>query len=173
MSSFLNVKPFTKGEKAERERDLGNWMRIAKIIYATKDPELVVRYLQLELSGQPREFIVARLYTRFSALRVAQERNDFFSQFKANKPEQSAKLDAILDKWTETMVYLSNQRNDLSTALMTLMAYEYHQRRRNYVLHRLYTRYCTERRNVERRELNGERKSNRGLLSRASAADRG
>lgn len=141
--SFLDITPFDPKDRTEYEPQLSNWLRVAKLIYNTADADLILRLLQIELTGLKREFIIDRLYARFSALRAATEKWTFLKQFEGAEP--IPELSVYMASWdTITVLNLTPEE------ILRIAQHEYVTKRRYYILHRLYTRYATIRREQEK-----------------------
>lgn len=154
---FLDsVPPFEPQERAEMQRKYSNWLKVSDTVYSIVDATHLVRMLQLELMGKRRQIILDRVYSRFSALRAQREYPIFFNQFDKPAewdPEEVAKFTKLLISWDHTIAYIDTLDVNPLPELKRLMHYEYQGKRRRYLLHRLFTKYQTVRRKMERREM--------------------
>lgn len=157
MTFFLDkVTPFTHGEWAEHERKYSNWLKVSSVCYSITDVTHLCRMLQLELAGKRRQIILDRVYSRFSALRTQREYPIFFKQFEAPMVvdnEDAARYDKILISWDHTSSYIDKLDVNPLPELRKIMHYEYQGKRRRYLLHRLFTKFQTVRRKMEKREM--------------------
>lgn len=154
MSLFFldKIPPCSDAKWTAMASEYSNWLRIAKLIYSTTNRTPVLRLLQIELCGQRRPMIVKRLYQRFSALRATTEFSAILTQFKEPvypDPETKARYDATLETWNDALKYVNTLDVNPLPEIKNLIHHECHNKRRRYVLHRLYTKYCTIRRRME------------------------
>ena len=154
MSLFFldKIPPCSDAKWTAMASEYSNWLRIAKLIYSTTNRTPVLRLLQIELCGQRRPMIVKRLYQRFSALRAISEFDMMLKQFKVPiypSPEVIAQNDALLITWDSAAGYISTLDFNPLPEIKRLIHHECQNKHRRYVLHRLYTKYCTIRRRME------------------------
>jgi hypothetical protein len=156
---FLDkVKPFEPHEWADMERRYSNWIKVSDVCYKITDVTHLTRMLQLEIMGKRRRIILDRVYSRLSALRTQREYPIFFTQF--DKPvewtgEECAKYNRLLISWDHVVGYIDRLDLDPLAELKRLMHFEHSTKRRRYLMHRLFTKYQTVRRKMERREMMG------------------
>jgi hypothetical protein len=154
---FLDkVSPFEVNQWADMERRYSNWLKVSSICYSITDVAHLTRMLQLELMGKRRQIILDRVYSRLSALRAQREYPIFFKQF--DKPvewtgEEQAKYNRLLISWDHTVGYVDRLDLNPLPELLRLMHFEYGSKRRRYLLHRLFTKFQTVRRKMEKRDM--------------------
>lgn len=62
------------GERVKLKREVSNWMKLAKVIYDTKDINFLMKVLKVELEGECRAYMIHRTYSRISRLRNTAEK---------------------------------------------------------------------------------------------------
>ena len=67
--------------------------------------------------------------------------------------EDAARYDKILISWDHTSSYIDKLDVNPLPELRKIMHYEYQGKRRRYLLHRLFTKFQTVRRKMEKREM--------------------
>ena len=150
--SFLDlVTPFPVKHWPKHENEISNWLKVAKIIYNTEDIDLILQYLQLELSTKNRPMIIRRMYSRYSYLRNSTEYDEIIRSFPKGEPSHA--LLAILRSWDYTIAHLDNLKTGEDDEIMSLMRCEWQSTRRPYLLKRLFTRFQSRRRRQELQEM--------------------
>lgn len=157
---FLDViKPFGPTVVAEKERQYSHWLKVAeacKRCKLEKSPNELVRIMQMELMGKRREVIVNRVHSCFSSIRSELEYEDFIKDFEAFSPfdlDDEMFYEPRLRTWKHALEYINTLDFKPLAQIKRMMCYEYHTRNRFYMMQRIYTKYQTIRRNMERREI--------------------
>jgi hypothetical protein len=146
---FLDIKPFSPKERPAKERIYSNWLKIAQAIYSTTDKVLVLRILQLELTGLNRQQVIDRLYSRFSSIRAYEERYNLISLFNTVKEFKDVE---VLFNWPSVLKYLNAESRSLDD-IKGLILLEYNTQKRSYMLKRLYGKFYAMRMKQEREEM--------------------
>ena len=172
-----NTTPFKPHEWAEMERKYSNWLKVANTCYSITDTAHLVRMLQLELSGKRRQIIIDRVYARFSALRSQQEYIKFTTETKEDwSAEDRATFKKALVSWSHAIAYINTLDYDPLPELKKLVQYELAHKRRMYLVHRLFTKFQTVRRSMEKKGIarwrfaDGVREGHRDILMSAGEA---
>jgi len=154
---FLDrITPFEPHQWAEMERKYSNWLKVSDIVYKLTDTTQLIRMLQLELMGKRRRIILDRVYSRFSALRAQREYPIFNNQFVdpiIMDKEDAARYDRLLISWDHVVGYIERLDVKPLEEIKKIMHYEYQGKRRRYLMHRLFTKYQTVRRKMEKQDM--------------------
>jgi len=73
---FLDNVDITNVRASVAKREMSNWVKISERIYSTEDESMLLIMLKVELTSRNREYIVSRLYSRFSAVRAKREKEE-------------------------------------------------------------------------------------------------
>jgi hypothetical protein len=150
---FLDVTPFSEKEFAEYQRKYSNWNKIADTIYKTRQPQLVLQVLQLELMTRNRDYIIKRLYGRFLALRAAQDQVLYlFAKDASLLKETNQQLKNIMASWKSILQYFKIKQPD-EECIKSFIRYELMHEKRKYILQRLYGKFNEMRREREIKEM--------------------
>jgi len=151
---FLDIKPFPEEKLHAKEREYSNWIKVAEAIYGTENLVQVLRILQLELMGMRRQYVIERVYSRFSALR-AQDEKKHMREFLEDKDPlwgDKKEIKQALKNWHNMYKYL--QKKSHTTAHLKCLLYEeFYGKRRPYMMKRLYGKFSMSRMREEKKEM--------------------
>jgi len=73
---FLDAIDISDVRAAIARREMSNWVKVAERIYSVEDELMLLTMLKVEVTTKNREYIVSRLYSRFSAIRNKREKRE-------------------------------------------------------------------------------------------------
>jgi hypothetical protein len=159
-SFFLDTEPpFPASKVAEKERQYSHWLKVAeacKTCRQTKDTKELIRILQMELLGKRRPIIINRVYSCFAVIRSEGEYEALLERFKAYAPfnlDDDMFYETKLRSWAYANAYIQTLDVTPLTRIRHMMCYELRHENRYYMLQRMFTKYQTIRRKMEKREM--------------------
>ena len=97
MSTFIKqamqiaAKTLSASERTQLRRLMSNWVKVSDILYKKDITEdTVLAMLSFELENQQRPYVISRIYSRYSTLRLRREQRELGVWLKnLKKPQKS------------------------------------------------------------------------------------